>query len=104
MARGIVGGRNYGTGSSRPAARSLRNIGIACLIADPSTVSSSATANFGLLALECPGVSGLRRASDRRSVAHRFHSEEPGHRQGAAGTSGTADMLALMQGGGICSV
>ena len=60
MARGdfIVGGRNYGTGSSRPAARSLRNIGIACLIADSiNSLFFRNSVNFGLLALECPGVS-----------------------------------------------
>jgi 3-isopropylmalate/(R)-2-methylmalate dehydratase small subunit len=60
MARGdlIVGGRNYGTGSSRPAARSLRNIGIACLVADSiNSLFFRNAVNFGLLALECPGVS-----------------------------------------------
>ena len=60
MARGdlIVGGRNYGTGSSRPAARSLRNIGIACLVADSiNSLFFRKCVNFGLVALECPGVS-----------------------------------------------
>ena len=60
MARGdfIIGGRNYGTGSSRPAARSLRNIGIACLIADSiNSLFFRNAVNFGLLALECEGVS-----------------------------------------------
>src|SRR5258706_9448127 len=60
MARGdfIVGGRNYGPGSSRPAARSLRNIGIACLIADSiNSLFFRNAVNFGLLALECEGVS-----------------------------------------------
>jgi len=62
MARGdlIVGGRNYGTGSSRPAARSLRNIGIACLIADSiNSLFFRNCVNFGLVALECPGVSAV---------------------------------------------
>jgi 3-isopropylmalate/(R)-2-methylmalate dehydratase small subunit len=54
----IIGGRNYGTGSSRPAARSLRNIGIACLIADSiNSLFFRNCVNFGLVALECPGVS-----------------------------------------------
>jgi 3-isopropylmalate/(R)-2-methylmalate dehydratase small subunit len=60
MARGdfIIGGRNYGTGSSRPAARSLRNIGIACLVADSiNSLFFRNAVNFGLLALECEGVS-----------------------------------------------
>ena len=30
----LIGGRNYGIGSSRPAARSLRNLGLGCLIAN----------------------------------------------------------------------
>jgi len=29
----IVGGKNFGMGSSRPAARSLKNLGLGCLIA-----------------------------------------------------------------------
>jgi 3-isopropylmalate/(R)-2-methylmalate dehydratase small subunit len=53
----IIGGRNYGTGSSRPAARSLKNIGIACLVADSiNGLFFRNCVNFGLLALECPGV------------------------------------------------
>ena len=60
MQRGdlIIGGRNYGTGSSRPAARSLRNIGIACLIAESiNSLFFRNCVNFGLVALECPGIS-----------------------------------------------
>ena len=54
----IVGGRNYGMGSSRPAARSLRNVGIACLIADSiNGLFFRNCVNFGLLTVECPGVS-----------------------------------------------
>jgi 3-isopropylmalate/(R)-2-methylmalate dehydratase small subunit len=53
----IIGGRNYGTGSSRPAARSLKNIGIACLVADSiNGLFFRNCVNFGLPALECPGV------------------------------------------------
>jgi 3-isopropylmalate/(R)-2-methylmalate dehydratase small subunit len=53
----IVGGRNFGTGSSRPAARSLRNIGVTCLLAESINGLFLRNAiNYGLLALECPGV------------------------------------------------
>ena len=53
----IVGGLNYGMGSSRPAARSLRNCGIAALIAESiNGLFFRNAVNFGLLALECPGV------------------------------------------------
>jgi 3-isopropylmalate/(R)-2-methylmalate dehydratase small subunit len=53
----IVGGLNYGMGSSRPAARSLRNLGIAALIAESiNGLFFRNAVNFGLLALECPGI------------------------------------------------
>jgi 3-isopropylmalate/(R)-2-methylmalate dehydratase small subunit len=55
----IVGGLNYGMGSSRPAARSLRNLGIAALLAESiNGLFFRNAVNFGLLALECPGIHG----------------------------------------------
>src|SRR6185503_11947381 len=54
----IVGGRNFGTGSSRPAARSLRNIGLGALLAESiNGLFFRNAVSFGFLALECPGVS-----------------------------------------------
>ena len=53
----IVGGINYGMGSSRPAARSLRNCRVAALVAESiNGLFFRNAVNFGLLALECPGV------------------------------------------------
>lgn len=53
----IVGGLNYGMGSSRPAARSLRNVGIAAVVADSiNGLFFRNAVNYGLVALECPGV------------------------------------------------
>ena len=53
----IVGGRNFGTGSSRPAARSLRNIGLGALLAELiNGLFFRNAVSFGFLALECPGV------------------------------------------------
>lgn len=53
----IVGGRNYGMGSSRPAARSLRNLGLGFLLAESiNGLFFRNAVNFGFLALECPGV------------------------------------------------
>ena len=44
-------------GSSRPAARSLRNLGIAALLAESiNGLFFRNAVNFGLLALECPGI------------------------------------------------
>lgn len=53
----VVGGKNFGMGSSRPAARSLKNLGIACLIA-PSIngLFFRNAVNFAFPAMECPGV------------------------------------------------
>jgi 3-isopropylmalate/(R)-2-methylmalate dehydratase small subunit len=54
----IVGGHAYGIGSNRPAARSLRHLGIACLLAETiNGLFFRNCVNFGLLALECRGVS-----------------------------------------------
>jgi 3-isopropylmalate/(R)-2-methylmalate dehydratase small subunit len=53
----IVGGRNFGMGSSRPAARSLRNLGLACLLADSiNGLFFRNAVNFGFVALECPKI------------------------------------------------
>jgi 3-isopropylmalate/(R)-2-methylmalate dehydratase small subunit len=53
----IVGGKNFGMGSSRPAARSLKNLGLACLVA-PSIngLFFRNCVNFAFPAMECPGV------------------------------------------------
>jgi 3-isopropylmalate/(R)-2-methylmalate dehydratase small subunit len=54
----IIGGRNFGTGSSRPAARSLRNLGLGALIAESiNGLFFRNAVSFGFLALECPGIS-----------------------------------------------
>ena len=53
----LIGGKNFGMGSSRPAARSLKNLGIACLVA-PSIngLFFRNCVNFAFPAVECPGV------------------------------------------------
>jgi 3-isopropylmalate/(R)-2-methylmalate dehydratase small subunit len=103
----IIGGKNYGTGSSRPAARSLRNIGIACLIADSiNSLMFRNCVNFGLLALECPGVSKL--FSEEGQTAE-ISLEDFTVRNKTTGAElkaqpVPANMLTLMQGGGIYPV
>lgn len=53
----IIGGANYGVGSSRPAALSLRNLKIGCLIAESiNGLFFRNCVNFGLVALQCPGI------------------------------------------------
>lgn len=54
----IIGGKNFGMGSSRPAARSLRNLGLGCLIANSiNGLFFRNCVNFAFPAVECPGVS-----------------------------------------------
>lgn len=54
----IVAGRNFGTGSSRPAPLALSALGIGCLIADTiNPLFFRNCVSFGLPALECTGVS-----------------------------------------------
>ena len=54
----VISGRNFGTGSSRPAARSLRNLGLGALIAESiNGLFFRNAVSFGFLALECPGIS-----------------------------------------------
>ena len=56
----IIGGKGYGVGSSRPAALSLRNVGIGCLIAESiNGLFFRNCVSFGLLALECSGVHAM---------------------------------------------
>lgn len=53
----LVGGKNFGMGSSRPAARSLRNLGLGCLIAESiNGLFFRNCVNFAFPAMECRGV------------------------------------------------
>ncbi len=53
----LIGGQNFGMGSSRPAARSLRNTGLACMVAESiNGLFYRNCVNWGFLALECEGV------------------------------------------------
>jgi 3-isopropylmalate/(R)-2-methylmalate dehydratase small subunit len=102
----IVGGRNYGMGSSRPAARSLRNVGIACLIADSiNGLFFRNSVNFGLLAIECAGASAAFEEGQIAEVSLADFTV----RNIATGKVLKAlpipeNLLALMRGGGIYPV
>jgi 3-isopropylmalate/(R)-2-methylmalate dehydratase small subunit len=102
----IVGGRNYGMGSSRPAARSIRNVGIACLIADSiNGLFFRNCVNFGMLAVECPGASAAFEEGQTAEVSLADFTV----RNMATGKVLNAlpipkNLLALMRGGGIYPV
>lgn len=53
----LIGGKNFGMGSSRPAARSLKNLGLTCLVAPYiNGLFFRNAVNFAFPALECAGV------------------------------------------------
>lgn len=53
----LIGGKNFGMGSSRPAARSLKNLGLACLVAPYiNGLFFRNAVNFAFPILECAGV------------------------------------------------
>lgn len=65
----LVAGTNFGTGSGRPGARSLRMCGIACLLAESiNGLFFRNCVNYGLFAMECPGVAAAFSEGDVAEV------------------------------------
>src|SRR3954466_14325673 len=65
----LLGGRNFGMGSSRPAARNLKNLGLSCLVADSiNGLFYRNAVNFAFPAMECPGVEALFDEGDRAEI------------------------------------
>jgi 3-isopropylmalate/(R)-2-methylmalate dehydratase small subunit len=66
----IIGGRNFGMGSSRPAARSLKNLAIGCLLAESiNGLFYRNCVNWGFPALEVPGVEAAFDEGDTAEIA-----------------------------------
>jgi 3-isopropylmalate/(R)-2-methylmalate dehydratase small subunit len=65
----LIGGRNFGMGSSRAAARSLKNLGLSCLLAESlNGLFLRNCVNFAFPALECPGVHAAFSEGDHAEV------------------------------------
>lgn len=65
----LVAGRNFGTGSGRPAARVLKELGIACLLAESiNGLFFRNCVNYGFPALEVPGVHDAFEEGDRAEI------------------------------------
>jgi 3-isopropylmalate/(R)-2-methylmalate dehydratase small subunit len=105
MKRGdfIIGGKSYGVGSSRPAALSLRNLGVGCLIAESiNGLFFRNCVNFGLLALECPGVHAMFEEGQTASVSTKdltVRNEQTGEERKAL--SIPRQLVDLMCSGGV---
>jgi 3-isopropylmalate/(R)-2-methylmalate dehydratase small subunit len=99
----IVAGTNFGTGSSRPAAQSLRALGIACVLAESlNGLFFRNAVNYGFCAFAAPGIGALVAEGDRVRVSTDDWTVT--NEATAAHLSLTvvpASLLALMTGGGI---
>lgn len=102
----IIGGFNYGMGSSRPAARSLRNCGVGFLLAETiNGLFFRNSVNFGFLALECRGVSKAFDEGDPAELSVADWMVRNGRTgQGLQVTPVPDMLLSLMTGGGILPV
>jgi 3-isopropylmalate/(R)-2-methylmalate dehydratase small subunit len=102
----IVGGFNYGMGSSRPAARSLRNCGVGFLLAETiNGLFFRNAVNYGLLACECPGVSAAFEEGDTAELdIDAWTARNPRGGQTLKVTPVPPQLLTMMLGGGIYPV
>jgi 3-isopropylmalate/(R)-2-methylmalate dehydratase small subunit len=99
----MVAGRNFGMGSSRPAARSLRNLGIGCLLAESiNGLFFRNCVNFGFLAIVCPGVASAfdeGQAAEISLADFTVFNRETGVKLN--GIPIPEPLLVVMQGGGL---
>ena len=99
----LVGGRNFGMGSSRPAARSLKNLGLACLVAPyVNGLFFRNCVNFAFPAVECPGVDEAFEEGDIAEI----NVDHATVKNVTRGTSFTGKpmppkLLALVKAGGV---
>ena len=99
----LVGGRNFGMGSSRPAARSLRNLGLACLVAESiNGLFFRNCVNFAFPAMECPGIADAFEEGDIAEVSFEDASVV-NVRTGAklAGRAMPVELRAVVAAGGL---
>lgn len=65
----VVGGRNFGVGSSRPAADNLKGLGISAVISESlNGLYLRNSVNSGLYSVECSGITQLVAEGDEISI------------------------------------
>lgn len=102
----IIGGLNYGMGSSRPAARSLRNCGVGFLLAETiNGLFFRNAVNYGLLACECSGVSAAFEEGDTAEFdVDTWSVRNPRTAHSLQVSPVPEQLLAMMLGGGVYPV
>lgn len=80
----VVGGRNFGLGSSRPVPLLFLELGVRCLLAEEfNSLFLRNCINYGLAALTVPGITGIVAEADRLEVdvaAGAVHDHRTGQR------------------------
>lgn len=99
----IVGGKNFGVGSSRPAPRSLKNLGIGGLIAESiNGLFYRNCVNWGFPAMECPGVHDAFAEGEEAEMSFdQFTVRNVSQGTTLKGQHAPASLLDLMDAGGI---
>ncbi len=99
----LIGGSNFGMGSSRAAARSLKNLGLACVVAESlNGLFLRNCVNFAFPALECPGVHAAFAEGEIAEVDFMGAQVRNVTRcQSLIGKLLPAQLMALVQAGGV---
>jgi 3-isopropylmalate/(R)-2-methylmalate dehydratase small subunit len=99
----LIGGRNFGMGSSRAAARSLKNLGLACLVAESlNGLFMRNCVNFAFPAVECTGVHAAFNEGEEATV--NFETAEVNNTARSITLQGRPmpeQLMALVRAGGI---
>lgn len=99
----LIGGHNFGMGSSRAAARSLKNLGLACLITESlNGLFLRNCVNFAFPALECPGIHAAFTEGEAAEVEFdkaQVHNVTRG--TALTGKPLPPPLMALVQAGGV---
>ena len=99
----LVGGRNFGTGSSRPGSMLLKRLGIAALVAETiNGLFYRNCVNYALPAMECNGIRALVNEGDMLRVDVRSGNVENLTRGQTSNGVQMPDFLqAIVRAGGI---
>lgn len=99
----VVFGHNLGTGSGRPAARSLKALGVSCVLAESiNGLFFRNCVNYGLFAMECPGISDAFEEGDIARVEFEgFTARNTRSNQVLNGKRFPEMLLNTMRAGGI---
>jgi 3-isopropylmalate/(R)-2-methylmalate dehydratase small subunit len=102
----IVAGRNFGTGSSRPASRALRRAGVGAVLAESiNGLFFRNCVNYALPALECKGVQALFEEGDVASFDLRSGEIRNTTREGSLHADPwPSELLDVLEAGGLVAL